>query len=88
VAYLDGTPASAAMIVSTGGVGMVAWVATVETARGHGLGALTTVLATNDAFDRGDSFASLQASPMGESLYRRLGYEHLFDYRVFASDGP
>ena len=85
VAYLDGAPASAAMVVSAAGAGMVAWVATIEAARGRGLGALCTVLATNEAFERGDRFASLQASPLGEQIYRRLGYEHLFTYKGFGS---
>lgn len=85
VAYLDGGPVSAAMVVSAAGVGMVAWVATIEAARGRGLGALCTALATNEAFDRGDGFASLQASQLGEAIYRRLGYEHLFTYKGFGS---
>ena len=79
-------PAAGAMIVSVGGVGMVAWVATEERARGKGLGALVTVAATNAAFDRGDRLASLQASPMGEQIYRRLGYEDVFEYLVYAED--
>lgn len=85
VAYLDGAPASAAMVVSAAGAGMVAWVATIEAVRGRGLGALCTVLATNEAFERGGRFASLQASRLGEPIYRRLGYEHLFTYKGFGS---
>lgn len=88
VADSDGEPAAAAMLVSAGGVGMVAWVATEERARGRGLGALVTIAATNAAFERGDALASLQASPMGEEVYRRLGYEEVFSYRIFATEPP
>jgi GNAT superfamily N-acetyltransferase len=83
VAYDGGEPVTTAMVVVTGIVGMVAWVATLETSRGRGLAALCTVRATNAAFERGAELASLQASPMGHSLYRRLGYEDLFDYGLY-----
>jgi GNAT superfamily N-acetyltransferase len=83
LAYVHGQPAAAAMLVSRGRVGMVCWVATVDEHRGRGLAALCTVRATNAAFERGAELASLQASPMGESLYRRLGYEELFRYRLY-----
>lgn len=83
VATLDGSPAATAMVVVAGSVGMVCWVATLERARGRGLAGLCTARATTAAFDRGAELASLQASPMGESLYRRLGYEELFRYRLY-----
>jgi GNAT superfamily N-acetyltransferase len=83
LACVDGEPAAAAMVVVAGAVGMVAWVGTLEERRGRGLGALCTVRATNAAFERGAELASLQASPMGESLYRGLGYDELFRYRLY-----
>jgi GNAT superfamily N-acetyltransferase len=85
LARVDGVTAAAAMIVLAGTVGMVAWVATLEEQRGRGLGALCTVRVTNAAFERGAELASLQASPMGRSLYLALGYEELFQYRLFLS---
>jgi GNAT superfamily N-acetyltransferase len=83
LACVDGEPAAAAMVVVSGPVGMVAWVGTLAERRGRGLGGLCTVRATNAAFERGAELASLQASPMGESLYRTLGYEELFRYRLY-----
>jgi GNAT superfamily N-acetyltransferase len=83
LACVDGEPAAAAMVVVSGTVGMVAWVGTLEERRGRGLGGLCTVRATNAAFERGAELASLQASPMGESLYRALGYDELFRYRLY-----
>ena len=41
--------------------------------------------ATNEAFARGAQVASLQASVMGEDIYRRLGYEELFSYRLLGA---
>lgn len=66
-------------------VGFVGWVAALPEARGRGLAAACTVSATNRAFELGAEIASLQASPMGEEIYRRLGYEELFAYRVLGA---
>jgi GNAT superfamily N-acetyltransferase len=83
VASVDGQPAATAMVALSGPVGMVCWVATLGERRGRGLAGLCTARATNAAFERGAELASLQASPMGESLYRSLGYEVLFRYRLY-----
>jgi predicted acetyltransferase len=60
-------------------------VAAVPEVRGRGLAAACTVWATNAAFERGGAVASLQASEMGEDLYRRLGYEELYSYRLYGA---
>lgn len=83
VASIDGEPAATAMIVVVDDVALVAWVATLEARRGQGLGGLCTTRVTNAAFERGVELASLQPSHMGEALYRRLGYEEAFAYRLF-----
>ena len=48
-----------------------------------GLGALVTVASTNLAFAHGASSVSLQASPMGESVYRKLGYDTIYHYAEY-----
>ena len=53
--------------------------------RGKGLAAACTVAATNEALRRGAEVVSLQASSMGEDLYRRLGYEELYCYRLLGA---
>ena len=73
-------PVATAMVYESDGVASLQWVGTVPSARGTGLGALVTVAPTNLAFDHGASSCSLQASPMGESVYLRLGYETIYHY--------
>ncbi len=50
-------------------------VATVAEERGKGLGACVTANPLKQACDRGYRTGVLQASAMGESVYRRLGFE-------------
>ena len=89
VAREDGRPAACASLWLTSGagseVGFIGWVAALPEARGRGLAAACTVEATNKAFELGAGIASLQASPMGEQIYRSLGYEELFAYRLMGA---
>ncbi len=64
-----------AYVLLTHGLGLVSWVGTREEARGRGRAEAVTRAVTNAAFERGAEAACLVASPMGEPLYRRLGYE-------------
>jgi hypothetical protein len=47
-----------------------------------------TATAVDAGFEMGAEVASLQASPMGESLYREMGFETIFRYRLLASTSP
>ena len=85
LAPAGGAPQACACLYFADDVGMVGWVAAAPEARGRGLAAACTVWATNTAFERGAAVASLQASVMGEDLYRRLGYEELFSYRLYGA---
>jgi Acetyltransferase (GNAT) domain len=80
VASRDGKPVATAMTFESDGVASVQWVGTLPAERGAGLGALVTTEATNLAFDHGASSCSLQASPMGEPIYRALGYETIYNF--------
>jgi hypothetical protein len=80
--HLDGEPVACASVYLAEGIGMVGWVGALPGARGRGLAAACTVWATNRAFAMGAEAAALQASPMGEPIYARLGYEELFAYRL------
>ena len=83
VAWHDDDPVAAAMVVVSDGVAGVNYVGTVPEARGRGLGELTTRWATNAGFDLGAEVAALQASPMGEPVYRRMGYKEITRYRWY-----
>jgi len=88
VAYLDGTPAAAAQTILSHGIAGVYWVGTIEEARGRGLGEAVTRAVTNEAFDRGATANSLQASVMGEPIYRRMGYEEIYRYTTYTRLTP
>lgn len=55
---------------------------------GRGLGWSVTAAAVNAGFEMGAEVASLQASPMGESLYRAMGFETIFDYQLYLCHRP
>jgi ribosomal protein S18 acetylase RimI-like enzyme len=88
IAYLDDRPVSIAMTIVSHGVAGIYWVGSLEQARGKGLGRAVTAAATNAGFKLGAKIASLQASPMGKPIYEAMGYETVFDYRLFMSPAP
>lgn len=88
IAYLDDEPVSIAMTIVSHGVAGIYWVGSLKQARGKGLGRAVTAVATNAGFELGAEVASLQASPMGKPVYEAMGYETLFDYRLFMSPPP
>jgi len=88
LAYFDGRPAATAMTIVTHGVAGIYWVGSTKAARGLGLGWATTAAAVNAGLEIGAETASLQASHMGEGLYRRIGFETIFEYRLFMCPPP
>jgi GNAT superfamily N-acetyltransferase len=59
------------------------FVATDPDHRGEGLASRLMAVALTDARERGLRTSSLQASPMGEPVYRRLGYESPFRLNLY-----
>lgn len=88
VAELDGTVAAGAMVIVTHGVAGVYWVGTRPEGRGKGLAELCTRAAGNAGFDLGARVAGLQASVMGEPIYRRMGYVEVTRYPSFVRMAP
>lgn len=88
VALVDGTVAAGAMVIVTHGVAGVYWVGTTPAARGRGLAELCTRAAGNAGFDLGARVAALQASVMGEPVYRRMGYVEVTRYPSFVRMEP
>ncbi len=74
VVYRGDEPVSTAMLLQTAEVGGIYWVGTREDARSRGYGEACTRAAANAAFEAGARIVTLQATRMGEPLYRRLGF--------------
>jgi GNAT superfamily N-acetyltransferase len=74
VAYLDGEPAAAVVILPVDGDASVWDVATLPEARGRGLCARLMHRALWDARANGCDLSTLQATKVGEPVYARLGY--------------
>jgi ribosomal protein S18 acetylase RimI-like enzyme len=72
-----------ALVLDVAGNGYVGWVGVVEEARRRGLAAAVTSWVTNRSFESGAKLVSLEASPMGDSLYPKLGYRELYNYRLY-----
>jgi GNAT superfamily N-acetyltransferase len=88
LAELDGTAVGASLILLSHGIAGVYWVAVLEEARGRGVAAAMMRHITNLAFDLGAVNVQLQASTMGEPVYRRLGYEELYRYTLHLAIPP
>lgn len=77
VGYLDGEPVATAAVHVSHGLNRVESIATLESARGRGIGAALTWRAT---LADPDSPAALIASDHGRSVYERMGYLPLFRF--------
>jgi GNAT superfamily N-acetyltransferase len=82
VGYTDGEPVTTGLGVRTGRTIGVYNIATIETARKRGYGAAMTERIAADGAAAGCDVAILQSSPMGLSIYERLG-----DRTVVEHDG-
>lgn len=83
IASLDGIPVAGGSVFYGGGVAGIYNVATLESARGRGIGGAVTRAALLDARDRGYRVGVLQSSPLGLSVYRRLGFTHVCDIGIY-----
>jgi ribosomal protein S18 acetylase RimI-like enzyme len=83
LARADGVDVATAAGFTIGEGTAIFSVATAPEHRGKGYGAAVTAQAVQDGFNAGATFAALQASPMGESVYRRLGFRELETYVLY-----
>jgi GNAT superfamily N-acetyltransferase len=77
---VDGVPVATAMLVVTGSVAGIYWVATLEAQRRRGYGEALTWAAVAGGAEHGCTVASLQASELGRPVYARMGFDHVLDY--------
>lgn len=84
--YKGDKPVGAAMTVVSGDVAGIYWVGVLEEYRGDGLGAYLVQSSTNIGFDMGASSVILQASKVGEPIYKKLGYDRFKYYRWYTME--
>ena len=75
VGWCEGRPVAAAILHLSHGVAGVGWVAVRPDAGRRGFATALTWAVVAEGFRRGARLASLQASEMGEPVYRRMGFE-------------
>ena len=74
---------SGAQVTFSHGIAGIYGVGTALESRGRGLAELVTRVATNIGFDCGAPYITLQATSMGEPVYRKLGYRELYRFANF-----
>jgi GNAT superfamily N-acetyltransferase len=80
---LDDEPAATATVFfSPREVAGLYFVCTAPAARRRGVGAAITAAAMQVGAEHGCTSAVLGSSPMGDGVYRRLGFEEVFRYRL------
>ena len=83
VAFLEGRPVGSAMAYRSDRAGGIYAVGTVESARRRGVGSAVTWAAVEYIRQLGHNVAVLQSSPMGLSVYERMGFRTVVEYAVF-----
>lgn len=86
-AYADGVPAAAAQLVIDGACGGLYYIATSDEHRRRGIGEAITRRAASAAAVAGCTVATLQASPMGQPVYERIGFRRVGYYRTYIPAG-
>jgi GNAT superfamily N-acetyltransferase len=83
VGRVEGEPVASAMLIASGPVAGIYWVATVPEARRRGYGEALTWAAVEAGRRAGCTVASLQASVMGRPVYERMGFQRVIDYERY-----
>lgn len=82
VGWVGDEPVAAAALYLTHGVAGVGEVGTVPAHRGRRYAEAVTWAVVREGFRRGAAFVNLQASPMGEAVYARMGFTTPTAYHV------
>lgn len=84
LAHLDGRPVATSLGFVVDDVVGIYNVATRADARRRGAGAAVTAAPMGEAARRGARWAILESSPIGRSMYERLGYRQVSEVTVYA----
>jgi GNAT superfamily N-acetyltransferase len=85
--YVDGEVAACGQLLRTSDVAGVYAIGVRERFRRRGLGAAISAAVLTAGRDLGCSIGVLQASPMGEPVYNRMGFETVTQYHLFVASG-
>jgi hypothetical protein len=83
-----GRVVATSILVATGDVAGIYWVATLEEQRGRGYGAALTWAAVAGGRELGCRTASLHASKLGRPVYARMGFAHVLDHESLYPPEP
>ena len=72
---VDGEPVATVALFFAAGVASINWVVSLPQFRRQGIGAAMTLLAAREARSAGYRVGVLTASPLGITIYRRLGFQ-------------
>lgn len=80
---LGGKVVGRSMMFYSSGVAGLYNVMVLPEFRNQGIGTALTIAPLLDALERGFQISTLQASSMGEPIYRKIGFERLFDFTYY-----
>jgi GNAT superfamily N-acetyltransferase len=80
---IDGRIVGTSMLLDSQGVAGVYVVTTLEELRGRGIGTRMTAAALRAGQQRGLQVGTLQSTPLGIPVYRRMGFTTVTEYRIF-----
>jgi GNAT superfamily N-acetyltransferase len=83
--WLKGKPVACSSLLLSSGVAGIYIVATVQEARGQGIGSALTLLPLREARALGYRIGILGSTEMGLGMYRRLGFREYFKFGIYIS---
>jgi GNAT superfamily N-acetyltransferase len=81
---VDGKPVARSMVDAAASVAGIYWVFTDPEARRQGIGAALTRRAVHESHAFGHDLVILQAAPLGEAIYRRMGFVEYCRIAIYA----
>lgn len=87
IGYSKGSPVATSALYLNSGVAGIYFVATIPEARLQGFATAMVLAALQEASNLGYQIGTLQAAPMGVSVYRRIGFQEYCKIGVYLWDG-